>query len=717
MKAPTLFKPQAPVGPALAGISSVTSPASSPLTLATFDTNQPIIVAPNGTGSLAVTGNNTTTEKGVVTIKQLGLGYGLVLWRANGGAADKPLRIVDVDGVTEIASIDRSGAFYGGPTGGFYTVRYNSASFYSSGEASTGWGGVTFNDKIISGWTNNNLSVQFADTGQTLLGTRTLKFGATAGATIGVSLDTAAGVFQITTPASGSGADTAAAFQVTATKYNRSFSLQNDGQLYAGNGILSPNGFTVNGGTGTGYIANRIWFALNNGSSADTGLDRVSAGVLKVSTGNGGGTGDLVVGNVNSAPYSPAFGVVSAKSANFSPSATADRGVLFSVTTGVSDITVTMPSAATAGIGYHFTVQKADTGTGRIFFSDATNSSLIVQKDYSTFISDGTNWLRSGTRYEDIRAETTWFGGGQYSKGYKWYSNGGSAALDTSGSGAGTGGWVFNWGGGGITPLSGDAAAGYTIGAAGRRVRGGYFGSDLATNTSGDSIVISNDAAATAANQRYSPRLRFSGYGWGTTAGTSQQCEFIQEMRPVQGTTPVPTLVWASQLAAGGYVDKMTLGSDGLLNLFATGTLRFGTTNGDVQLRKDSNQTLGVVLGDGASYANMRVNAVNYSGTLTGLSGGQILTNSAKTASYTLTSSDQFISFSGSTASQSLTLPAVSGTAGRIYQIKNRASVTVNVVTTAAANEIFTTVAANSVTLAVGDSAQFISDGTFWNKL
>lgn len=155
----------------------------------------------------------------------------------------------------------------------------------------------------------------------------------------------------------------------------------------------------------------------------------------------------------------------------------------------------------------------------------------------------------------------------------------------------------------------------------------------------------------------------------------------------------------------------------GNLNMTATSNLKFGTTISDVLIRKDTNQTLGVVLGDGSGYANMRVNGINYSGTLTGLAGGQILTNSSKTANYTLTTSDQFISFSGSTASQSLTLPAVSGTSGRIYQIKNRASVTVNVVTTAAANEIFTTTATNSITLAVGDSAQFISDGTFWNKL
>jgi hypothetical protein len=94
--------------------------------------------------------------------------------------------------------------------------------------------------------------------------------------------------------------------------------------------------------------------------------------------------------------------------------------------------------------------------------------------------------------------------------------------------------------------------------------------------------------------------------------------------------------------------------------------------------------------------------------------GGLKVAKAGKTASYTLTGSDYFISFSGSTAAQSLTLPAVSGTSGQVYVIKNTASVTVNVVTTAAANELFTTSATNTITLNVGDSITLISDGTYW---
>jgi hypothetical protein len=106
--------------------------------------------------------------------------------------------------------------------------------------------------------------------------------------------------------------------------------------------------------------------------------------------------------------------------------------------------------------------------------------------------------------------------------------------------------------------------------------------------------------------------------------------------------------------------------------------------------------------------------AATFAGAVT-TSSGRIIATSVKTDSYTLTASDHFIVYSGSNGSRSITLPAVSGTTGRVYKIKNRASVPVNVVTTAAANEMFTTAATNSVTMAVGDAHEWISDGTFWN--
>jgi len=812
-------------------------------------------------------------------------------------------------------------------------------------------GGLTANDLTLGGTNNTTLTIGSADRQMvlSLAGVGSYYFGVNEFKTnggyvpnIGSSTVPFGSLFLNGTARFGSGTS-GPTIAASGTAPNEAMIFTPGGTRGA---VFLANGTTeVSGPTATiakfraGVNKNLNISGNGSGIQLDTINDGVSAyttlGIDANVTINSAGAGTLTT-TINNAPYSPMVGLVSAKSANFTPSIAnaADRGVLYSVTTGVSDITVTMPSAATAGIGYHFTVMKADTGTGRVFFSDATNNSLIVQKDYSTLISDGVNWIRSGTRFDEPRAWSLWFGGGQYAKGYRWYDGGGSANLDTSQSGGQTSGWVFSWSGGAITPLPGDAAANHTIGAAGRRVRGGYFGYDIAANTSADGLVISNDAAATSGNARYSPRLRWRGAGFFTGGAASKTFDVYADLRsnasgttstsdvitswglyrsvnsgaeenlfhiksdgpgvaagtvtlslgnnssPLVSSSPylfqVPTtanstinmsgmggsikLISASfypnssgetlgllanpwtaflanatvvgtntiklgntagatigvsadsslgtvqittpttgtgadsaaafQVTATKYNRSFYLQNDGQLNtpngvnsapgfiingstaigyianriwlaannasigdvgfdrvsagvakistgnaggtgdlqlgaltasgnvtLGTTGNVKFGTANADVLLRKDSYQTLGVVLGDAASYANMRVNAVSYSGTLTGLSGGQILTTASKTASYTLTTSDQFISFSGSTASQSLTLPAVAGTTGRIYQIKNRASVTVNVVTTAAANEIFTTAAANTVTLAVGDSAQFISDGTFWNKL
>lgn len=87
--------------------------------------------------------------------------------------------------------------------------------------------------------------------------------------------------------------------------------------------------------------------------------------------------------------------------------------------------------------------------------------------------------------------------------------------------------------------------------------------------TSSDGLTISNPTAATAGNQKWSPRLRLSGQGWKTdeTAG-SQTVDWILENRPVQGTAaPTSTLVWAYQVDGGGYADKMTLTNAGVLTV------------------------------------------------------------------------------------------------------------------------------------------------------
>lgn len=105
----------------------------------------------------------------------------------------------------------------------------------------------------------------------------------------------------------------------------------------------------------------------------------------------------------------------------------------------------------------------------------------------------------------------------------------------------------------------------------------------LAANTAGDGVVLVNSAAATAGNQRYSPSIRFTGKGWKTDAtAASQTVDWTISARPVEGTAaPAVTLVWASQVNAGGYTDRLMLTSAGGLTATTLGstsgaTLQFG---------------------------------------------------------------------------------------------------------------------------------------------
>lgn len=100
--------------------------------------------------------------------------------------------------------------------------------------------------------------------------------------------------------------------------------------------------------------------------------------------------------------------------------------------------------------------------------------------------------------------------------------------------------------------------------------------------TAGNTLV--NTTVAAAGAQQYSPALQLSGQGWKTTATAgSQQCDWQIQCVPVQNTTtPTATLVFSSQVNAGGFGQQLTIGS-GILG--ATAGLIIGgynTTNGGI---------------------------------------------------------------------------------------------------------------------------------------
>ncbi len=99
------------------------------------------------------------------------------------------------------------------------------------------------------------------------------------------------------------------------------------------------------------------------------------------------------------------------------------------------------------------------------------------------------------------------------------------------------------------------------------------------TNTSG--IVLANNTAAALGAQQVSPALRWRGYGWGTTAGTSQSLDMRMSLVPSQGTTPIGVLQIEYSLNGGAYSTIFSLSNGGVLtatNVIASSILASSST-------------------------------------------------------------------------------------------------------------------------------------------
>ncbi|HWC57372.1 MAG TPA: tail fiber domain-containing protein, partial [Candidatus Paceibacterota bacterium] len=91
----------------------------------------------------------------------------------------------------------------------------------------------------------------------------------------------------------------------------------------------------------------------------------------------------------------------------------------------------------------------------------------------------------------------------------------------------------------------------------------------LAT-TSTDGVYLTNTTAATSGVPvQYSPRVRWSGAAW--TGSASQAADFIAEVKPVNGTSPV-TAKWvlSSQINSGGYNPVFTVADNGYIGIGTT---------------------------------------------------------------------------------------------------------------------------------------------------
>lgn len=117
-------------------------------------------------------------------------------------------------------------------------------------------------------------------------------------------------------------------------------------------------------------------------------------------------------------------------------------------------------------------------------------------------------------------------------------------------------------------------------------------GSQAIAATSTDGVVLSTPTAATVGAQKWSPRIRWSGSGWKTTAtAAAQVVDWIAELVPVQGSTaPGSALVFSKQVNGGGYVPLLNIATDSWTGLSSTaGSLVFGDVGADTGMLAPGN--------------------------------------------------------------------------------------------------------------------------------
>jgi hypothetical protein len=90
-----------------------------------------------------------------------------------------------------------------------------------------------------------------------------------------------------------------------------------------------------------------------------------------------------------------------------------------------------------------------------------------------------------------------------------------------------------------------------------------------------DATILANTTAAALGAQQWSPAVRLQGFGWGTTLGSSQACDWRIYANTVQSTVPTSSLKFEFSVAGGGFTTPASLSSAGVLSaisLEATGS-------------------------------------------------------------------------------------------------------------------------------------------------
>lgn len=155
---------------------------------------------------------------------------------------------------------------------------------------------------------------------------------------------------------------------------------------------------------------------------------------------------------------------------------------------------------------------------------------------------------------------------------------------------------------------------------------------------------------------------------------------------------------------------KMTLAAGGNLSLVNRIASYDGATPTDGQLL--IGHTANGTFNKGTLTAGTGITITNGAGAVTITDNGNESVTTTSAGTFAPSASGHYV-FTGTTSTW--TLPAVSGTSGRVMFIKNRGSGTVTINTTAAANEIYSSSAVNTYALTAGSAIILVSDNTFYN--
>ncbi|MBS1524885.1 MAG: hypothetical protein JST19_04505 [Bacteroidetes bacterium] len=103
-------------------------------------------------------------------------------------------------------------------------------------------------------------------------------------------------------------------------------------------------------------------------------------------------------------------------------------------------------------------------------------------------------------------------------------------------------------------------------------VQGGTFNSTAGLTGQGslDGIYITNATPATAVLNQYSRRLRWNGNAWNTSTSSSNEEDWIAELKSFSGNPITSRLAFSSQVNNGGYAEKFGMADNGLFYLNST---------------------------------------------------------------------------------------------------------------------------------------------------